>query len=210
LGKPTKAASVRLVIATVQEFGELLAGAAPGAAIFLFGAIVNQAWNRYRSRLKPFSWSAGSQKLATATQHPSFGKLEVLHNGQPVNNVYSGQITVENLSESDFANLILKIAYQEGTEILGASAMLEESLGELSLSDEFAKVLENKDAIVLSRAVANREYKIPVFNRHRRVNIFVVLKRNDDKVPIASVACDSVGVSLRFMGQQNLIFRERC
>jgi hypothetical protein len=156
--------------------------------------------------LKPFAWSAWYQKIAATTQHPSFGRLEVLHNGQPVGDVYSGRILIENHSNTDFGNLNLKIAYQESTEILGAIVLLEGSVGELSLTEQFVRIVESTDQAIAARAKNIREYVVPAFNRARKVDVYLILKRNDDKIPIVSVACDYVGVDLQFRTQEVLHF----
>jgi hypothetical protein len=85
-------------------------------------------------------------------------------------------------------------------------AVLEGSIGELSLTEEFVKVVESKDPAISAKAANNREYIIPAFNRSRKVDIYLILKRSDDKVPVASVACDYVGVALQFRAPEVLHF----
>src|SRR6266478_5502525 len=185
-------------------YEKLFQGAVIGAVIFMFGAVVNHFWNRYRSRLRRFTWSAWYQKIAVTAQHPGIGKLEVLHNGKPFNNVYAGWIQIRNLSNSDFGNLVVKVSYQEGTEILGAYAALDGNIGELPLADDFVRVIESTDPVLSVKAKNNREYRVPAFNRGGTVNVYLVLARSDNSNPIANVATDTVGIMLRFEAQVNL------
>ncbi len=72
-----------------------------GLGIFLFGALVTQLWNRYRTRLRRPRWSDSYHKVAVAGEHAYVGKIKVLYNDNPVENVYTALMVCRGV-ENDY------------------------------------------------------------------------------------------------------------
>ncbi len=177
-----------------------------GIALFLFGAIVNHVWSRYRTRLKRLRWSAWHHRIAVAAEDPHFGRVDVLYEGQPVINVHSSQIQIENESNSDLTNVVINIAHLDGTRIYRSMGAVEGSLAAIPFTDAFSAALADFEHADANYLITHRDYRIPVLNRGTKVSFFLLVGRDHACQPLVTVSCDHVGVELKFLPPSYKVF----
>ncbi len=168
-----------------------------GIVVFLFGALVNHLWNRYRRRLRCLRWSAEYHRLAVAAEDVAFGKVEVLYNKAPATNLHLAAIQLQNESASDLQGVVINMACLEGSTILVSQGALAGSLQNIPFTEEFNRALSNREHPNLAYLTTHRDYRIPVLNRGATANFAVLLHRNDALQPNLTVACDHIGVQFR-------------
>lgn len=87
------------------------------------GGLAAHLWQRYLKRLAVFRWSAWHSRLAIAGTDPNIGRIDVLWNDNPVQNLLFCNIEVENESSQDFTNVEVKLWYSDGTTFLGQGSL---------------------------------------------------------------------------------------
>lgn len=174
-----------------------------GAVLFLFGALVTQFWTRFRGRLATLSWTATSSRLAVSSEPNPHAKLEVLYNGQRVNNVHLVTIFLRNESTKDLTNVMVNLAFSDGSAFLISEGQLIGSLKPLLVDAKFMSdwlALANQTPLPAEVAYygTRRDYPLAVFNRGAvaRFDAFVT-RSSDGNNPMVSLAVDHEGVQVR-------------
>ena len=168
-----------------------------GILLFLFGALVNHVWNRYRSRLKPIHWSAWYFKVAVAAADPLFGTIEVRHDGSPVANVHTASVQVENGSNSDLENVVINVACLERSRILRAMGAMQGSLQPIPFTANFWNALSDPEHRFAAYVSTHSDFQIPVLNRGAKANFSFLLSRGDALEPRLTVTCDHLGIEFK-------------
>ncbi len=169
--------------------------------IFLFGVLGNVLWYRYRARLVPLRWSVQYVRLAAAGHDPRFGKVEVFYNGKPAVNLHFATVQVVNDSNSDLRDVVINIAFSDGSRMLASQGALVGSLQSIPFTNEFQSMVnrfvKDQDPTTLADLWAHRDYQIPVLNRGTKTNFVILLTRDDAAEPKVQIACDHLGVRLK-------------
>jgi len=118
----------------------MMAKVVEGVFLFLFGALVDHLWNRYRGRPVLLRWTAEYVRLAASSDVP-FAKVDVLYNNHPVTNVYLASIQLQNESNSDLQNVVVNLACLEGSRVLISEGRLAGSLQSLPFTLAFDQAL---------------------------------------------------------------------
>ena len=79
---------------------------APAVGVVL-GALVTRLWQQYLQRMVTVRWSVTHTTLAAGGDHPTWGRVEIRHNGIPAGNLLQWcRVEIENESGSrDLSNL---------------------------------------------------------------------------------------------------------
>lgn len=169
----------------------------PKLLLLAIGALAGHLWTRFRSRRIALRWSQEHQSIAVSGEDVRFGKVEVRFNGQTVTNLYAGVVKLENESVTDLTDVVVNIAYADGTVVLVSHANLEGSLQMLPFTDTFERALVQRQPADLPYLTTRRDYRIPVFNRGARAVFVLLLRRDATNPPTGQVAVDHKGVRLR-------------
>ena len=184
-----------------------------GAAI---GAVVVQLWRQYLQRMVTVRWSVTYETLAAGVESPMWGRIEILHNGQPAGNLIKWcRVEIENESGSrDLSDVVVRLEYDHGTAAFlnGGGAALEGSNKALplapSFADEIARYLAIPEADRQTTSTdfyRRREYLIPVLNRGvKAIALFLVIPTVSN--PKLRVYCDHLHVRLKHQPERPMIF----
>ena len=178
------------------------------------GALAIHLWHRYLQRMVTLRWSVTHETLAMGGDNPTWGRIEILHNGQPVGNLLQWcRVEVENESGShDLENVTVRLQYDSaGTTILNGGGSLEGSDQWLPLSTSFADEVNRYLAKSPDDQPASldlhrrRAFRIPVLNRGAKA-IFLFLVRPDVPNPTLQVYCEHLHVRIKHRPERPMVF----
>lgn len=177
---------------------------------FLFGAlvtgVVTHLIRRWRERMVTLRWSATHQTVAISTTDATFGKVEVIHNGNPVQNLAMCFIDIENESTHDLTDVDFAVSYSDGTTFLTSVASLRDTVL-LAFTPEWNQSLaalagpptppQPTYGRLLEVLTKTRAYRIPVLNRGAKADFVALVQVPPGVAPLAAVTCMHKGVRLR-------------
>lgn len=178
-------------------------------------AVVGHLVRRFRERMVTLRWSVRHQSIAITTQDATFGKVEVLHNGRPAQNLTMCYVELENESTRDLTDVEFAVVYGDGTQFIVSVAALRGGKG-LGFSpsysagiNQFLAVPESQRAEKLAAygfLGTSREYSVPVFNRGEKVDLAALVEVPPAVQPKAQLTCVHKGVRLRERPAQPTMF----
>jgi len=167
---------------------------------------------RFRERMVTLRWSARHQSIAVSTHDATFGKIEVLYNNNPVQNLSMCFLEIENESTRDLTDLTFSASYSDGTQFLVSMAALRGATA-LLFSSPFAHALTTWRSLMdpqksqtLDYISKNREYHIPVLNRGAKVDFAALVMTKTGIQPTVQVICVHRGVRVRQKPPQLVMF----
>ena len=189
----------------MPEFLQALWSPIQNVVGFVVGAVALHFWSRFRTRLVQLRWTSDVQHLARSTTEPGLGTIEVLRNGQPVDNLFVATAQVTNDSMQDVSDLELVVALRDKSVFLQHSAQLEGSLKFLVFSADFARVVDQvmavpeneRDPASFDSIRINRAFAVPALNRGQSIDLWFLIHAPADVEPELLFSTDHVGVKLR-------------
>ena len=171
----------------------------------VLGAVVVQLWRQYLQRMVTVRWSVTHETLAAGGDNPTWGRIDILYNGNPAGNLLQWcRVEIENESGSrDLSDVVVSLQYdQPEPVILSGGGYLEGSRKWLSWAPSFAAEIDHYWALpVADRPTSTdllhrRDFVIPVLNRGAKA-IFLFLVRPNVSNPTLRVYCDHLNVRLK-------------
>lgn len=176
-----------------------------GLLLLFAGAAINHFWGKYRNRLRKLRWSAWHTKIAVAAEDPYFGKVEVTYDGNKIANVHTTYIRLVNGSNADLKDVVVSIAYLDGSRIYRGRGLLEGGLQNFPFSDDFSNAIKRAQPDDPKYIWTHRGFRIPVFNRYAQANFYLLVGRDDAATPVVTVGCQYVGARLVFEQQPAML-----
>ncbi len=178
----------------------------------VFGAVVVQLWRQYLQRMVTVRWSVTYETLAAGGDSPMWGRIDILHNNQPVGNLLQWcRVEIENESGSrDLLNVVVRLEYEDGTAFLSGGAALEGNNQPLPLAPTFTAEVDRFLATPEADRKPNdfyrrREYLIPVLNRGAKViALFLVIPKAFN--PPLRVYCNHLSVRFKHQPERPMTF----
>ena len=175
--------------------------AAAGAVL---GVLVHQLWRQYLQRMVTVRWSVTHETLAAGGDNPTWGRVEILHNGIPAGNLLQWcRVEIENESGSrDLSDVVVSLQYdQPEPVILSGGGYLEGSNQWFSWTPMFAAEAARyfdlpDDDRPPTDFFRRRDFVIPVLNRGAKA-IFLFLVRPNILNPKLCVYCNHLSVRLK-------------
>ena len=177
----------------------------PPAVGTVFGGLVVHLWRQYLQRMVTVRWSVTHETLAAGGDNPTWGRVEIFHNGILVGNLLQWcRVEIENESGSrDLSDVVVSLQYDQPEQvILSGGGYLEGSNKWLLWAPSFAAEIDRYWALpVADRPTATdllhrQDFVIPVLNRGAKA-IFLFLVRPDVSNPTLHVYCDHLNVRLK-------------
>lgn len=173
-----------------------------GAAVTV---VVLHLWSRFRTRLTHLRWNADIQHFALSGTAPGLGNIEVLRNGEPVDNLFVATVRVTNDSMRDLSDLEIVAGLDDGCLFLQHSAQLAGSIKTLVYSEDYAKLLETArttpeeqlDQHTIDTVTTRCAFAVPAFNRGKSVDLWFLIHTPSTVKPELRLSTDHVGVELR-------------
>jgi len=149
------------------------------------------------------NWSAEHVPMALATADTGYGEVQVLYNGQPTVNLHVTRVYVRNESSRDLTNVVMHLAYVDGTRILRSVGFQPGSLVTFPHSEAFNQQLGRALAAQPLQAdidyvLRNHEYRVPVLNRGSTAQFGLLVTRDDHARPTVSLDISHPGVKLDY------------
>ena len=172
-----------------------------GVGLSVVGALATHLWTRYRNRIVRLRWTVQLQRIAVASDDAGWGRVQILYDGNPMNNLHSATVQVQNTSSRDLANVRISLRAIEGTVVLRSVGYISGSFQAFPYAPDYAKIISD----AATRQLTPQEYQVwspradfdaPVLNRGTVAEFTLLLGRNDYASPEVAVYCDHLGVAL--------------
>lgn len=166
------------------------------ALTFVAGLIVQHLFELYTNKIARLRYSISKSFLGASGNDNYFGKVQVLYNDHPVENLFLCKLYLVNTTNRDFKNIEITLWCDLDSIILISSANKTGTINTLFLTAEYIKECQNitkdNEKLVWSR----RPYVIPVLNRDDSV-IFSCLVTNRKKTePGIFLNCEHPGLKI--------------
>lgn len=167
----------------------------------VLGAFVKHLWDRYRGRLAPLRWTVTYQAMAFATEDEGWGKVELLYNGSPAQNLHMAYVQVQNASSVDLADLRVDLTADDKTIVLRSAGMIRDGAVPFRFADDYSKAIQQSVDNTIpdqDRAfwVRRSPFIVPVLNRGTVADFKLLVARFDYSTPTISVTVEHPGVRL--------------
>jgi hypothetical protein len=167
----------------------------PGVT-FVLGLIVNYYFNRITNKIPKLKYKINKSFLGISAQDNLFGKVQILYNDVPVENLFLCTLNLENTSRMDFKDLEFTVWCDIDTIILVAHASKMGKIDPLALSDkylnEWNNINEQNGKLILSKRI----YYVPVFNRDEIISLSCLVTNLGKKEPGIYINCDYPGIKV--------------
>ena len=165
------------------------------------GAIAGHLWSRYRARLATLRWTATSQAMAFATEDFGWGKVELLYNGSPAQNLHMVYVQVQNASSRDLASVRVNVTANEKTIVLRSAGTLRGGDLAFPFADDYAKAIKASVDGTLTEQdrlmwLPRSHFVIPVLNRGAIADFKLLVARFDYATPSVAVTVEHQGVKI--------------
>ncbi len=168
----------------------------------VLGAVAGHLWLRFRRRLARLTWTAQYQPMAFATEDLGWGRVQILYNGQPAQNLHIITVQIVNDSQVDLAAVEFNVQASEGTMVLRSQAVVRRTIAPLPFAPSYAFILAEAarrplTPTELAEWGKRSDWQAPVLNRGTIVDARLLVARNDLLAPTVTVYCNHLGVRLR-------------
>lgn len=167
----------------------------------LLGVVAKHLWDRYRARLAPLRWTATYQAMAFATDDLGWGKVELLYDGSPAQNLHMIYVQIQNASSRDLSNLRVDLVANDGTIVLRSAGSLRGGTNAFLFATEYSNALQLSAAGTLTsidRAnwLRRTSFVVPFLNRGTTADFKLLVARFDYATPSVSIAIEHGGVKV--------------
>jgi hypothetical protein len=137
--------------------------------------------------------------MAFATDDTGWGKVELLYDGSPAQNLHMAYVQLQNASSRDLVNLRVDLVADENTIVLRSAGALRGGTNAFQFSDDYSRIIhlagENKlpeqdRGFWLRRS----SFGVPVLNRGATADFKLLLTRFDYATPSISLTNEHQGV----------------
>jgi hypothetical protein len=168
--------------------------------LLLLGGLLAQLWNRFRTRMRRFTWRAWHNPVAIAGNDPFWGNVTVQYNGVPVNHVHVTTIELTNDSSEDQKDVVVTLSFQDGIgHIIGSVGVIQGCVGGIPFDADYLKLFQGATPQQVQALTTYVEHKIPVFNRRQKAMFTLLVVRDDASAPVIQVSCNHPGVKLEYL-----------
>jgi hypothetical protein len=181
----------------------------------IVGSISGVLLEKFKNRTVFLKKRVNIQLIASSSNSPDWGKINILHDGQTSNSLYAATIEIINDSSVDLDELVAEFSVNSPAFIVRDSGALTDNdvskqlLWEANYSRQFLNVQKLNDERLLNKETQedklldnqtdfithNRQYVVPIFNRGSKV-VFNVLIDCFQDIPQVNVAIFELGVKL--------------
>ncbi len=165
------------------------------AITFIMGLVVKHYYDLYRNKIQIIKYTISKVFAGASEDSKIFGKVQVLHNDIPVENLYLCKIDFINTTNKDFKDLKIDVWCDLDSEILTCSALKKGSIHVFKPTKEYMEECRNittGNSAALNRS--RRPYDIPVLNRNDEVYFSCLVSSKKGVDPLISLACEHAGL----------------
>ena len=176
------------------------------------GALITTITQKIASKTVRLRYSTNIWRVGTASDDPIFGAARVTWQNNPVRNLYTAELEIENSSNRDFENVDLKAYAGNDTFLLSERSSVEGTPYIVPWSQEFKDRMAVAPDAVPTQAqwdfyYHQRDYQLKVFNRGQLIRItYLCTRPNDDRPPEIFVSTLLKGARLIYQQRQALYY----
>ena len=150
----------------------------------------------FKNKIPKLRYSINKSLLGVSGYYNYLGKVQVLYNNTPVENLYICHINLVNTSHKDFKDIQITVWSELDSMILVANAQKFETINPLRLTEQYIqeaqKITSANEKLIWSR----RPYFIPVLNRDDNITFSCLVKNEKGKEPNIYLDCDHPGLKM--------------
>lgn len=165
---------------------------------YVAGVISSHLWEKFIHRLTILRFTVSSVPIGISAENPAFGKVEIKHNNQSVNNLYFTTVRILNETSRDISNIEIEIGCDSQGVILVSQAMNLTSTKYIYFTDKYSKMLTDSKPDDSLSVLRFRDYSIPVLNRGHIIEVSMLIDSVVRTQPVITVGCDHLGVKMKF------------
>lgn len=182
---------------------------------FLVGFVASVIKKKIENKETLFKKRTFTQRIGFSAENRDWGDIQMLYNGEPINNLYSLTVEIHNDSSKDFSNVVVEISVPFGSTIYRHLGRLYygELTKDLSLVKEYneyfedvrkryqaAKAVDPKIPDQLQDEVTfitrHRRFDVQVFKRKTKSVFTLLVESFDDVEPYLNVSILEEGINL--------------
>lgn len=160
------------------------------------GLITKYILDTWRNKIPRLQYSINKSALGTSAQDDYFGKVQVLYNDKPVNNLYLCSLTLVNTSNKDFKDIEVTVWCDSDSIILVSRATRSDTINPLSLTEKYEEKQKNVSEENVKLVWSYRPYAIPVINRDDSVVFSCLVTTFGKSEPSIYLNCDHMGLKV--------------
>ncbi len=168
--------------------------------LLLLGGLLAQLWNRFRTRMRRFTWKAWHTKIAVAANDLHWGNVTVQYNGVPVNHIHVTTVEFNNDSSEDQKDVKVTLTFRDGLgQIIASEGVVQGSHAVIPLDQDYLNLFQGATPDQVQALSKYVVHKIPVFNRRQKATFNLLVVRNDASTPLIEASCVHPGFKTEFL-----------
>lgn len=171
---------------------------------FVAGLITKHFFDLYKNKISRLQYSISKSFLGASGQDNYFGKVQVLYNDRPVENLFLCNLNLVNTSNKDFKDIEITVWCDTNSIILVSSAYKSGTINPLLLTEKYIQECQNITEQNVRLVWSRRPYLIPVLNRDDSVVFSCLVTSVNKAEPSIYLDCDhpSLKIEANFIQPQ--------
>lgn len=166
------------------------------AITYMAGLITMYFFDLYKNKISKLQYSISKSSLGQSGQDDYFGKVQVIYNDNPVENLYLCNINLVNTSNKDFKDIEITVWCNIDSIILASSARKAGTINVLLLTHAYMEDWKNTGEHNIKLLNSRRPYAIPVLNRDDSVSFTCIVSNPNKAEPHIYLDCDHPGLKI--------------
>ncbi len=163
---------------------------------YIGGLVTMYFFDLYKNKISKLQYSISKSFLGASGQDNYFGRVQVLYNDGPVENLYLCNINLVNTSNKDFKDIEVTVWCDVDSIILVSSAFKAGTINALTLTQLYIEECRNITQQNVRLVRSRRPYVIPVFNRDDSVTFSCLATNPNRAEPNIYLNCDHPGLKI--------------
>lgn len=168
--------------------------------------ITKHYYDLHRNKIQIIKYTVTKIFAGASEDDKILGKVQVLHDNIPVENLYLCDVVFVNTTNKDFKDLQVEVWCDLDSEILRCSARKKGSIHVFKPTEKYVEECKNitteNAALIMSRL----PYDIPILNRDDEVSFSCFVSNNKGIKPVISLNCEHAGLKFEAIYVQPLLF----
>ncbi len=167
----------------------------PGAT-FILGLLVRYYFDLFKNKIAKLRYEINKSFLGASGHDYYFGKVQVLYNDRPVQNLYLCTINLVNSSNKDFKDVEITVWCDVDSIILVSNAQKYGSIEPLKFTSQYLQQCQNVTERNKTLVWTRRIYHIPVLNRDDNITFSCLVTNSKGREPGVFLNCDQQGLKI--------------
>jgi hypothetical protein len=172
-------------------------------AFALLGALISWIIQRVANRKRYMRYTVTTSTVGFSSQDDIFGHIRVIWNDVELTSVHFSVVRIENTCGRDLEDFTFAVWSRAETEMLIDAKFIVGSANIFGWSDKFGNLIAVPEGGTASPQQIhawrhNREYTVPVFNRHELIEVQVLSTASEAQKHALYVDTRTKGIQMRY------------